>query len=300
MGIRKSAAPGRADRRRKRGPEKRGPEVACMIALFLSPLYLALNAYLFYRIIRWFAAWFPALHRRRTWVAPVAVYALFALSPLIAFLLPNGGARRVMKLVGNYWLGVLLYLALAVLLADLGRFILVKLLRRKRLRRVRIHRLVGGVLILVLLYRLRRWPLLEFGAAIVLCGLAEYFTSYYLELTHSGMRWWDYSGYFLNLNGRICAEGLFAFGVGGMAIVYFLAPAIDNRLRRLKPAVSAPLCAALLAVFIGDQIYSHYHPNMGRGITDYERTGAAAEILEEHKIPGIDAEISVDNSARPC
>ena len=53
-------------------------------------------------------------------------------------------------------------------------------------------------------------------------------------------------------------------------------------------------------LFIGDQIYSHYHPNMGRGITDYERTGAAAEILEEHKIPGIDAEISVDNSARPC
>ncbi len=122
-----------------------------MIALFLSPLYLALNAYLFYRIIRWFAAWFPALHRRRTWVAPVAVYALFALSPLIAFLLPNGGARRVMKLVGNYWLGVLLYLALAVLLADLGRFILVKLLRRKRLRRVRIHRLVGGVCAAVIL-----------------------------------------------------------------------------------------------------------------------------------------------------
>lgn len=45
-------------------------------------------------------------------------------------------------------------------------------------------------------------------------AMAEYFTSYYLELTHSGMHWWDYSGYFLNLNGRICAEGLFVFGVG--------------------------------------------------------------------------------------
>lgn len=34
----------------------------------------------------------------------------------------------------------------------------------------------------------------------------EYFTSYYMELT-PGKKWWDYSGYYLNLNGRICAEG---------------------------------------------------------------------------------------------
>ena len=32
-------------------------------------------------------------------------------------------------------------------------------------------------------------------------------TSYYFELT-KGMRWWDYTGYFLNLNGRICGEGI--------------------------------------------------------------------------------------------
>ena len=59
-------------------------------------------------------------------------------------------------------------------------------------------------------------------AIVVLCGVVEYFTSYYLEVTQ-GKKWWDYSGYFLNLNGRICAEGLLVFGVGGMAIVYALA-----------------------------------------------------------------------------
>ena len=52
----------------------------------------------------------------------------------------------------------------------------------------------GGVLILLLLYRLRRKPVLEFISAVTLCGIVEYFTAYYLETVH-GMKWWDYSGY---------------------------------------------------------------------------------------------------------
>ena len=83
----------------------------------------------------------------------------------------------------------------------------------------------GGVIILVLLKKLREKPALEFVAAMVLCGCLEYFSSWYLEMTHDGQRWWDYTGYFLNINGRICAEGLLTFGLGGLAIVYLLAPA---------------------------------------------------------------------------
>ena len=91
----------------------------------------------------------------------------------------------------------------------------------------------GGVLILTVLNKFRKNPAAEFVAIVVLCGVVEYFTSYYLEVTQ-GKKWWDYSGYFLNLNGRICAEGLLVFGVGGMAIVYALAPVLDNFIRRQK------------------------------------------------------------------
>ncbi len=28
-------------------------------------------------------------------------------------------------------------------------------------------------------------------------------------------RWWDYSDYFLNLNGRVCVEGLLALALAG-------------------------------------------------------------------------------------
>ena len=114
----------------------------------------------------------------------------------------------------------------------------------------------GGVLILVVLNRLRARPLLEFGATVVLCGCVEYFSSLYLEMAHNGQRWWDYSGYFLNLNGRICAEGLLVFGLGGLAIVYVLAPILDNQVRRIPGKALVPVSLALAAVFVGDLAYS--------------------------------------------
>ncbi|BDF34992.1 hypothetical protein CE91St62_30550 [Lachnospiraceae bacterium] len=128
----------------------------------------------------------------------------------------------------------------------------------------------GGVLILVLLKKLRARPVAEFAGIVILCGMVEYFTSYYLELTHNGQKWWDYSGYFLNLNGRICAEGLLVFGIGGMAFAYVLAPLLDNLIRRVQMKLLIPVCLLLLCVYAADTVYSSGHPNTGKGITDYE------------------------------
>lgn len=125
----------------------------------------------------------------------------------------------------------------------------------------------GGILILVVLNRLRKHPLAEFAAAVVLCGVVEYWTSYFLEKMNGGQRWWDYSGYFLNLDGRICAEGLLVFGIGGVAIVYVLAPILDNAIRRIPVKLLVAVCMSLLLAFCADEIYSAEHPNTGKGIT---------------------------------
>ncbi len=125
----------------------------------------------------------------------------------------------------------------------------------------------GGVLILIVLKKLRKKPIWEFISAIVLCGCVEYSVAWNLEMTHGGQKWWDYSGYFLNLHGRICAEGLLVFGLGGLAIVYLIAPFIDNQLTKLKRKPLAIIGAILLVIFAADQLYSNKHPNMGEGIT---------------------------------
>ena len=141
----------------------------------------------------------------------------------------------------------------------------------------------GGVLVLLALYKLRDKPWLEFWATVVVCGVVEYFTAYYLETVYD-RRWWDYAGYFLNLHGRICAEGLLVFGLGGMAVVYGVAPLFDNLLHKVRRSVLIGLCAALVALFCVDQAYSHFHPNEGEGITDevvYKTDDARIRLDEE-------------------
>ena len=128
----------------------------------------------------------------------------------------------------------------------------------------------GAVLILTVLNRFRKNPALEFGAMIVLCGFLEYMTSLVMEIVTGGTKWWDYSGYFLNLNGRICAEGLLVFGIGGLAIVYIIAPVIDDLTGRLNERKVMTVCTALLVLFLADAVYSQIHPNTGEGVTDIE------------------------------
>ncbi|MBQ3323066.1 MAG: DUF975 family protein [Firmicutes bacterium] len=137
----------------------------------------------------------------------------------------------------------------------------------------------GGVsLILVALARWRRSPLKEAVLIILLCGFVEFMTSYYLEVT-KGMRWWDYTGYFLNLDGRICCEGLMVFAVGGMAAVYFLTPFLDSLLSKLPTKLLATASIVLVLAFVADVIYSHYVPNIGEGITDYDEYKGSSTLL---------------------
>ena len=134
----------------------------------------------------------------------------------------------------------------------------------------------GAVLILTVLNRFRRNPALEFGATIVLCGFLEYMTSLVMEIATGGTKWWDYSGYFLNLNGRICAEGLLVFGIGGLAIVYIIAPMTDDLVSRFNERKVMAVCTALMVLFLADAVYSQIHPNTGKGVTDIEEVKAGA------------------------
>ena len=126
----------------------------------------------------------------------------------------------------------------------------------------------GVILILILLKKFRKNPVAEFMGIILLSGCMEYFISWYLEITYDGKRWWDYSDYWLNLNGRICAEGLIFFGIGGMFVVYVAAPFLDNKMQKMNHRRLMILVAVLLVIYAGDSVYSTQYPNMGAGITE--------------------------------
>lgn len=128
----------------------------------------------------------------------------------------------------------------------------------------------GSVLILLVLYRFRKDPGKHALLTAIICGVVEYYTALILELTHNGQRWWDYTGYFLNIDGRICADGILLFVIAGMSVVYFIAPHVDDLLRKGNKKVRITLCIILTIILAGDIVYSITKPNVGKGITDYE------------------------------
>lgn len=127
-------------------------------------------------------------------------------------------------------------------------------------------------MIVALLKRFVDKPLILFFLTMVVCGIVEYTAGFILwETKH--MYWWNYSGYFLNLHGRICAEGLIVFGLGGCAFIYIIAPFFDEIFKKIPRRAAIILCVILLSVFAADSVYSAVYPNSGAGITDYENHG---------------------------
>lgn len=135
----------------------------------------------------------------------------------------------------------------------------------------------GGLIVLILCSRFRKNPVAEFFTAIVLCGVLEYCSAWYLETMYH-QRWWSYDGYFLNLQGRICAEGLLVFGVGCCLVVYLIAPFFDYLLSKVKQQVLIGICLVLAVIYGIDYFYSMKHPNMAEGAIEEETAQTETEL----------------------
>lgn len=81
----------------------------------------------------------------------------------------------------------------------------------------------GCVLILLLLNKYHGEPVTLFFMAIIICSILEYTTSYLMEKIFKN-RWWDYSSFKYNINGRICLETMIPFGFLALVMYYGINP----------------------------------------------------------------------------
>ena len=126
---------------------------------------------------------------------------------------------------------------------------------------------VGGLLLWFMLQRLHRRPVWTFLLSMGICSVLEYVTSIFLEWKW-GVRWWDYTGHFLNINGRICLLGAVCFGLGGTLLNCYLLPCYMKLYHKITPKWRWIVCGVCLAVFVLDITYCAVRPNMGYGISE--------------------------------
>lgn len=114
---------------------------------------------------------------------------------------------------------------------------------------------VGCILIVLLLSKYESHPFGLFILSIVLCSVLEYSTSFIMEKIFKA-RWWDYSTYKFNINGRICLETMIPFGVIACLIVYVINPFFVDFLDKLPDLFLTILFIFLFAIFGVDEITS--------------------------------------------
>lgn len=122
-----------------------------------------------------------------------------------------------------------------------------------------------------------------FVISFFLCGILEYLTSYIMEKQFHA-RWWDYSQKPMNLHGRIWIGNLILFGLGGVVIIHVVNPVIAALLGSLSFPVRQTLAVCLLAVFIADNIMTHFILKLVKGGIEKSDADSTEEIGREIRL----------------
>ena len=93
-----------------------------MIAILISPLYILINIYIVKWLIKWTETCSKIFKNKIIKYIVIITYIFFASSFITGFFLPY----KKIKIIGNYFLGVIQYIVLIVALEDLIRILLKK------------------------------------------------------------------------------------------------------------------------------------------------------------------------------
>ena len=115
-----------------------------------------------------------------------------------------------------------------------------------------------------------------FLAGFVICGMLEYFVSWYMEkMFHA--RWWDYSTKPMNLHGRIWIGNLILFGVGSVIIMKWIDPLFFTIVGKWPHSVIVIVASFFAILLVVDNVFSHFLMN----VVKKEIDGSDADNTEE-------------------
>ncbi len=91
--------------------------------------------------------------------------------------------------------------------------------------------------------------IIKFISMTIIFTIFEYIVSLVFELIF-GLRWWDYTNEFLNLNGRICLAFSIVWGIGAIMFVKFIYPPLQNIINKLRKKIPKHFINVVLVIFL--------------------------------------------------
>ncbi len=102
-----------------------------MSAVYLAPVYLCMNLFLLFRIMRWLRLFGGIFQKKSVCIGFSLIFGVPVLALGIAWFCPQGSVRKMFLLLGNYWLGIFLYSLLIMGTADILSFFHYVIVKRR-------------------------------------------------------------------------------------------------------------------------------------------------------------------------
>ena len=124
----------------------------------------------------------------------------------------------------------------------------------------------GAIVIILVAWRLRRWPWAVFIVSALAAGLVELFGGWLAYVLYDGARYWDYSNVwwgFGNIGGFVCPVSVMAFGFLALVLIYGLLPFCIRLALKMNRKAFLILAVSLFTVVMIDDITNLTLKNMG-------------------------------------
>lgn len=94
-----------------------------------------------------------------------------------------------------------------------------------------------------------------FFSSLIICSLFEYVSSFILEFIFN-RTWWNYNGFFLNINGRICLTISICWGILGVVFILYLEPFFKFLYNKINKKILIIILCILSVEYIPDGVFS--------------------------------------------
>lgn len=124
----------------------------------------------------------------------------------------------------------------------------------------------GAIAIILVSYRLRKYPWAVFIVSAIATGLVELAGGWIAYTFYNGARYWDYSNVwwgFGNINGFVCPVSAAVFGLGALLLMYVLLPFCIRVAKRMTKRAFLTLTITLFTLVMVDDLTNLTLKNLG-------------------------------------
>ena len=103
---------------------RNGDRIFIMLVWFMFFVYILLSTYVLWRMIHWLKRVIPFFKHKRMQAVLIVLYIICASTLILGGLLPKSSLSVFLHKIGNYWLGIFIYIVFNILIVDIAVLIL--------------------------------------------------------------------------------------------------------------------------------------------------------------------------------